>query len=85
MKLPIRFPDPRFKLAREAAEYRDLSPADRVAAAFELSDLAAAILSASPSRERQLELLQADEEREHQAWREVIDAHGREAREDRAR
>ena len=78
MKLPVKFPNAREKLATEVREVREYTASERVRIAFELSAMTAGILAGSPTRTRQVELLDAEEEAEHRTWRELLARHARE-------
>jgi len=75
MDIHVRFPSEREKLAEEVARWRSATPAERLLAALELSDLCEALRASSPRRERQTALLEEKERQEHRRWREVIRRH----------
>lgn len=75
MKLPMKFPTEREKLAEEADHWRSSTPEQRFQAVLEVSALCEAFLECSPHRENQLALLEAAERREHQGWMEAIARH----------
>jgi hypothetical protein len=76
MKIPIPFPSAASKLERDAGSYLSATGEERLRALFGISVLTDDLLAASPDRERQLDLLDAEEEREHDVWRSLIRAHG---------
>lgn len=75
MLVGLRFPTEREKLLEEVAEYRHASAQKRFESLVGLSQLCAALLEASPNKERQIALLDRDEEEEHRQWRELIARH----------
>jgi len=75
MDLPVKFPGAAEKLAQEVYRYRDASADERIEALFELFDLCESLLTSSPYRSRQLQLLAENEEAEHRALRAVILKH----------
>lgn len=75
MAIPVRFPSERQKLAEEVARWRSATPAERLLAVLELSDLCEALRAASPHRERQIALLEEKEREGHRRWMEVIRRH----------
>ena len=75
MNLPIRFPSEEEKLENEARKYREMTPDERMRAMLELSAACEAIRASSPLRDRQTALLDEEERREHERWREVIARH----------
>ncbi|MGQ9592496.1 MAG: hypothetical protein ACUVYA_19625 [Planctomycetota bacterium] len=76
MNVPVNFPTQAQKLAQDIEEYAHSSPAERVGVLFELSALSDRVVASSPVRERQVALLDENEEREHRAWREFLSKHG---------
>lgn len=75
LETPVRFPSELEKLRNEVLQYRESSPAARVRAALELSSMVESILLGSPTRLRQIRLLEAEEEREHEVWRDLVARH----------
>jgi hypothetical protein len=75
MDISMRFPSEREKLAEEVARWRSASPAERLLAGLELSDLCETLRASSPRRERQTALLEEKEQEGHRRWREVIQRH----------
>jgi hypothetical protein len=76
MDVHVRFPSEREKLAEEVARWRSSTPAERLLAALELSDLCEALRASSPRRERQVALLEEKEREGRRLWMEVIQRHG---------
>jgi len=72
MEIPIKFPTPREKLAQEVEDYRGASLDERIAALLDLSDLCESFLASSEVSEKQLQLLDANEEAEHRAWKDLV-------------
>jgi len=68
MDTGVRFPTEREKLLQEAALLAGTAPGERLQMALELYALCETLLLASPQRSRQLELLEAREAEERQAW-----------------
>lgn len=77
MTIDLNFPSAAEKFLREVADYRGFSPAGRLEALFQLSSLCDSIRAASPHLKKQIELLDRNEELEHQAWRDLIARHER--------
>jgi len=65
VEVPIRFPDEREKIFREAEAFRRLSPDERMAAIMDVIALGLAMIRDSPNREA-IEQLQREHE---EAWR----------------
>lgn len=77
LKPQIPFPTQQEKLAREVLEQQARTGEERVMVLFELSALSEAIRASSPVRERQTQVLDEVEEREHSAWKELLTKHAR--------
>jgi len=76
VEVPIRFPDEREKIFREAEAFRRLSPDERMAAIMDVIALGAAIMNESPHREAMKKLQEAHEEAWRVAQRELFARHG---------
>ena len=75
MDLNQLFPTAAQKASLDMAEYHGASAHDRVQALLELSRLCSDLMSSSPVRNRQLELLDEQERLEHERWREILKKH----------
>jgi hypothetical protein len=76
MDLPIKFPEERDKIYREALAFRSLCPEERTRVMLDVIALGAAMMEESPNREAMLRLQQAHEEEWKKTQKELIAHHG---------
>lgn len=77
MKIPVRFPTTEEELEAQIREHHSRSADERIMAMAELAALCEDFLSASPRREQQIHLLEENERRQNECWRQLIHRHVR--------